>query len=460
MTCRHRPNCKIRRSDCRNASALTGVCLALCIVASLASAQEAPSTPEGYIELGLGRTDNLNRNADELQSDIGRLAVGFAGRTDRRRLRAAVVGDIEYRKYGAEELLDDDDEVLGSIDGVLELHAVPDRVQWDFRVGYGQVRIDAFGPVGPSNRQSTTSFSTGPQIALPLGQRTLLQVGGMIGGQSFEVTRELDGRSTAVRLGLERQIDSVTQLTLALEGREIEYDLDAQIHDIATLSLEYRRELASGEAFASIGRGRVEINNEDAEPVTVGRLVWKRAVGARSRIEICAGREITDAGSAFAGAGVAIGCPGDLSGLASAARRTDNREQGGVSTTNPFVRAGGSLSFQVDSALGNFRATFSMAQDRFEEDTTYDNDSTILEVSGSRDFAHHWRAELTARLWVQDFIDLGEKNEDQFVRLSLSRLLARNMRLTLSFEQNRRVGGVRPFDANDYFLSIGRDFGR
>jgi len=124
------------------------------------------------------------------------------------------------------------------------------------------------------------------------------------------------------------------------------------------------------------------------------------------------------------------------------------------------VRAGGSLSFQVDSALGNFRATFSMAQDRFEEDTTYDNDSTILEVSGSRDFAHHWRAELTARLWIQDFIDLGDKNEDQFVRLALSRLLARNMRLILSFEQNRRVSGVDPFDANEYFLSFGRDFGR
>jgi len=464
VTNRHRPNRKMRRSDYRNASAQTGVCLVLCIVASLTwaqlvFAQEEPSTSEGYIELGLGQTDNLNRTAEELQSDIGRLAVGFAGRTDRRWLRGAVAGDIEYRKYDAEEFIDVDNEVLGSVDGVLELHAVPDRLQWDFRVGYGQVRIDALGAVGPSNRQRTTSFSTGPQIALPLGGRTLLQVGGLISEQSFEVTQNLDGRSTNVRLGLERQIDSVTQLILALEEREIEYDLDAQTHDITELSLEYRRELASGEAFASIGRGRVEINDADAEPVTVWQLVWNRAVGARSRIEICAGREITDAGSAFAGAGVAVGCPGDFSGLASVARTTDNREQGTVSTTNPLVRAGGSLSFQVDSVVGNFRATFSMAQDRFEEDSTYDNDSIVVEVSGSRDFAHHWRAELTARLWVQDFIDLGDKNEDQFVGLSLSRLLARNMRLTLSFEQNRRVGGVGPFDANEYFLSFGRDFG-
>jgi hypothetical protein len=101
-----------------------------------------------------------------------------------------------------------------------------------------------------------------------------------------------------------------------------------------------------------------------------------------------------------------------------------------------------------------------LAQDRFEDDSTYDNDSTIFEVSGSRDFAHHWRAELTARLWVQDYLELDVKNEDQNVRVSLSRRLARGMRLTLSYEQSRRDGGVGPFDAHDYFLTFGRDFGR
>jgi hypothetical protein len=142
------------------------------------------------------------------------------------------------------------------------------------------------------------------------------------------------------------------------------------------------------------------------------------------------------------------------------ARTASNREQGGIPTTNPLLRTGGSFSFEVDSTLGNFRATFSMAQDRFEEDSTFDSDSTIFEITGSRDFAHHWRAELTARLWDQDFIDQPEKNEDRYVRASLTRLLARNMRLILSFEQYRRVGGVDPFEANDYFLSIGKDFGR
>ncbi|MEQ9562902.1 MAG: hypothetical protein RLN69_10300, partial [Woeseiaceae bacterium] len=224
----------------------------MCVVASLATAQEEPSKPQGSIEIGLGHTDNLNRDANELESDIGVLGVGFAGQTDRRWLRAALAGDVQYRRYQAEE---DDNEVLGSVDGALELQFVPDRVEWDFSVAYGQVRIDPLGAVGPSNRQSTTSFSTGPQFALPLGDRTILQIGGSISDQSFEVTEDLDGRSTDARLGLERRINPVTQLTLALEGSEIEYDLDDQTHDIATLSLEYRRELASGEAFASIGRG-------------------------------------------------------------------------------------------------------------------------------------------------------------------------------------------------------------
>ena len=438
----------------------TGVGLLFGFFGSLVLAQEFPSRPEGKIELGLGQTDNLNRNADELESDIGRLAVGFAGGTEGRWVRAGLSADLEYRKYGAEELTEDDDEVLGSVDGVLDLQIVPDWVKWDFRVGYGQVRIDIFGPVGPSNRQRTTSFSTGPQIAVPLGERTSLQIGGSLSEQSFEATPEIDGRTTAARLALERKVTPVTALTLAFDGSETEYDLDDQIIDIATLSLEYRRELASGEAFASIGRGRLKIDDEESDPITVARLVWKRGVGARSRFEICAGREITTAGSLFTGAGVAVGCPGDFSGLANAARTADNRIQGGISTTSPFVREGGSLTFLTNSELANFRATFSMAQDRFDEDTTFDNDSTIFEITGSRDFAVHWRAELIARLWIQDFVDTGAKNEDRTFRLSISRLLARNMRLILTYEQNRRVSGVGPFKANDYFLSIGRDFGR
>ena len=67
---------------------------------------------------------------------------------------------------------------------------------------------------------------------------------------------------------------------------------------------------------------------------------------------------------------------------------------------------------------------------------------------------------MSARRWIQDFGELGEKNEDQLVSFSLSRLLSRNLRLTLSFEQSRRVGGVGEYDANEYFLSVGRDFGR
>ena len=157
----------------------------MCTVVAPVSAQDEAPRPQGSIELGLGQTDNLNRNAEELESDIGRIAVRFAGRADRRWFQAALAADVEYRKYGAEELEDEDDEVLGSIDGLLELIAVPDRLQWDFRAGYGQVRIDAFGAISPSNRQQTSTFSTGPKVAIPLGARTFLQIGGLISEQTF-----------------------------------------------------------------------------------------------------------------------------------------------------------------------------------------------------------------------------------------------------------------------------------
>ncbi|HEY8549716.1 MAG TPA: hypothetical protein VIL35_07170, partial [Vicinamibacterales bacterium] len=137
--------------------------------------EEAPP-PEARIELGVGESDNLNRDAAALRSDMTILGLGFGARRNTRLVRGALAGDVELREYGAEGLADDD-EVLGSIDGVLELHVVPDRFRWDAESNFGQVRTDPSAPVGPENRERTTVFSTGPRLSWPVGGRNTLEVG-------------------------------------------------------------------------------------------------------------------------------------------------------------------------------------------------------------------------------------------------------------------------------------------
>src|SRR6185295_19057075 len=119
---------------------------------------------EASIEVGAGHTDNLNRDAARISSEVDLVGVAFAAsRKDQGVMRGAIRGDVQYLKYGAAGLTEDH-EVLGSVDGVLEAHIVPDRFQWDVRYDYGQVRADPREAVGPTNRLRSTTTSTGPTV--------------------------------------------------------------------------------------------------------------------------------------------------------------------------------------------------------------------------------------------------------------------------------------------------------
>lgn len=443
----------------RGISTRAGLFTAAAFMSGLAVAQTAaPTGPQASISLGFGHSDNLNRDeTNAVSSDITRLQVGFAGSVDRLRLRGMAAGDLQYRDYAAEESAVDS-EVLGSVDGWLELHMVPDQFYWDVQYGFGQTRLDVFGPVGPGNRQRTTVVATGPHLALPLGDRNSLEFGARVSERSYEKQPEFDGRLTTVQLGLVRAIDAVTRVSLNLEGRENEFNDTTEVYEFEIASLEYRRELASGQAIASVGRGRVQIGTE-SQPTTIARLAWSREVGARSRLEICAGRELTDAGSVFAAGGTAVGCQGDLSGLSNVPNRTDGRLQGAVSSTSPVRRESLGLRFNIDGSLANFSLVIGAAQDRFAIDSDFDNESMTAQLSATRQFGQQWLGEIFLRSWIQDFRSIG-RNDDQSVRLALSHTLARSSRLEFVLERNRRVSERTPFDENVLFVSFGHNFGR
>src|SRR5690606_12511661 len=141
----------------------------------------------------------------------------------------------------------------------------PDRFRWDAESNFGQVRTDPSAPVGPENRERTTVFSTGPRLSWPFGGRNTLEVGADVAERRFETTETLDSRLTTARLGVARAIGPVTRVALTFERSENEFEIQEERYEFQILSLEYRKQLASGEAVASAGRGAVEIQGESED---------------------------------------------------------------------------------------------------------------------------------------------------------------------------------------------------
>ena len=409
------------------------------------------------MELGFGQTDNLNKDTVGLRSDMTILGLGFSARRDRALARGALAGDVDLLKYGAADVADDD-EVLGSIDGILELHAVPDRFRWDFGGNFGQVRTDPRAPVGPDNRERTRVVSTGPALAWPFGRRSVLEVGAEVADRRFERTETLDSRLTSTRVGISRSVSPVTRVAITFEQSENEFDADLDTYEFEIVSLEYRKRLASGSALVRAGSGTVDIGGE-SEDTVVATLAWDRAVGARSRLFIWGGRELTDAGGLFVGGG-AIGGDVALSSLADVVRTTDGRLRDVTLSSSPLRRQSAGARFEVRGEAATFRLSVAQSEDRFEFDETLDNDLTTVQVSGSRQFGPRWRGEVSATQWDQDFTVLGTANEDQSLGLVVARAVGRSSRLEVEIQRNRRVGDLDPFDENVVIVSIGKDFRR
>ena len=281
-----------------------------------------------------------------------------------------------------------------------------------------------------------------------------------VSDRSYATTETFDSRLTALRLGVVRAINPITSVALNLEKSKNEFDAEQpESYKFEIATVEYRKELASGEAVASLGRGRIRIAG-DSEPTTVARLAWNRAVGVRSRLEICAGRELTDAGNVFSAGGSSVGCQGELSGLADVSRTTDGRLQGVVLSSSPLRRESVGLRFDVNGQITTFSASVGMAKDRFETDLDSDNDSTSLFIYGSRRLGQQWRADFSILRWEQNLSRRNVDSEDRSVHVGLARTLPRSMYVAFSLEHNQRLSDVDPFDENVAYLSFGRNFGR
>ena len=150
---------------------------------------------------------------------------------------------------------------------------------------------------------------------------------------------------------------------------------------------------------------------------------------------------------------------GPLSGLTDVTRTTDGRLRGVVLSRSTLRRENAGLRFAVAGDRFGLSTALERTRDRFETDTQFDNDWTVLQVAVSRQMSERWHGEASVSHWDQEFTTAGEESEDRSLRLALYRSMGRASQFVMRFERNRRVSELNPFDENVIVVSFGRDFG-
>ncbi|HEV8331045.1 MAG TPA: outer membrane beta-barrel protein [Steroidobacteraceae bacterium] len=259
-----------------------------------AQAQQPPGQAQGQqiswgLDLGARYTDNVGRTDTNEQSDtVGIAGLNFAVDVSRPRLDARAAADLRYQEYFESDF---DSRVNGVLDGSLGFALVPERFVWVVQENYGQVTRNRQVADNPDNLQDINYFSTGPDITLPLGRRTSVQLSGRWSDAYFEQGNQ-DSVTATGSLALVRQLSSSTSLSLNGSYSEIDFDQDQEFVDYTVEQAFLRLAITGARTTLSLDGGvsRLERDNSSSKSDTaLARLDLQRLIGARSSLRLVAG---------------------------------------------------------------------------------------------------------------------------------------------------------------------------
>src|SRR5690606_7753696 len=111
---------------------------------------------------------------------------------------------------------------VGGIEGRAAYRLLHDRLTWVAEDNFGQTLIQPHDVATPDNTQNVNVFATGPEILLPLGQRTSISLRGLGTDVSYE-KGDLGNRRLSGTVGIVRRMGARSSLSLQGSTEHIMY---------------------------------------------------------------------------------------------------------------------------------------------------------------------------------------------------------------------------------------------
>ena len=382
-------------------------------------------------------SDNLSRTAAEIEGSYDGLGLLLGLERASSRLDASVNADLEYREYSLDEL---DHEIVGTLNAAAEIDVIQDRFSWAFNDDFGQGITDPFGGIGPRNRESINTLSTGPRVALPVGARMNLDMRATYAERRFDESDNVDSDSVQSELALYRQVSTTARFGIVAGSNDVEYvDVLAPEYQIDRLALRYEKQLATGRVQADVVTNEISSAGfTEDEPLY--NFLWTRDLATRSELSIRATRELTDAGGVLTG----LIAPGPEGATFSDV----------LVTPNPLQQRRLGAAYVLTMSRTVLSAELNLWESEYVGNSLYDNDATTMHVSFVRTISPQLTLGIAYDDIDRDFTDAQPDSEDSWVAVWMNRSFGRRMSLGLAISNYER-GGVQTYDERRYEIRFG-----
>ena len=210
----------------------------LIAVAGAAGAQQQDDTFSASVYAGYDHSENALQQRTGGDAEIGRVGLDASLVGGRRRMEYSLEGDVSWADYSDNARAS---TLEGGLDGLLNFGAADDLLQWTVQDSIRQSLLDPAGNLTVDNSEYVNSFSTGPTIALRIGERTGVILSGLYSRLSYE-NSPLDTNSVAGTAGISRSLPGGGSLGLYVSAAgisQVSDDLAVSGYDLHQAYLQY-----------------------------------------------------------------------------------------------------------------------------------------------------------------------------------------------------------------------------
>lgn len=424
----------------------------LLAVSQGAGAQEQQEQFSWYTEIGAESSDNIARTpTDEIDETTGIGRVGLDIETKRPRLEADIAADLEYRDY-----LDRDfsSEIAGGLDGHVAYSFIPERFSWVIEDNYGQIAKNRQVADRPDNREQMNFLSTGPEITLPLGARTHLEISGRYTDTYLEDSIQ-DNNAAIGTVSLVRAFTEHTSLSLNAGASKTEFDDPLSFPDYDTRQASLEMAINAPRTQLVLEGGYLEYEQDgapDTSDYVMARIDLTRQIGARSQLRLVAGTAPASTGESFRRDQQVMGI-GDGPEAAQAASDIFRSDDAYLTWSTEWTRTSMSI-------------IFSGRREKHEEFTELDREQVRGGVAMTRDISRALSFDLFGSYLQEERTQSGFKFDEWAAGGALRWDFAQRLSLQLRLDHfsGSSDDGSRDYDENRAYLGIrytgGRDGGR
>lgn len=417
-------------------------CLALLVATRSGFAAEP-----GYdVSVGVAETDNVALASTDRKSDtIVTEGVDFTWHEQRPVLNADIDADLNYLEYLNHTY---GDEVLGNFIGQARVAAVPDMFFWNISDNFGQNRVNPLQATNPGNRENINYFETGPQLILPLGATTFVQMTANYGNVKYQVS-PLDNQREDAGIALLRKLSQDSVLSFNVRDDHVGYS-DDEVGNVnynrQDAFVRYDSQGARTQLGIDLGYSKL---HDDIAPASnvLARFELSRKISPSSTVVISFGHEYSDSSDTFRLAQTLGGA-------------TNVNTQSAVQTGTPFTTNHAQLAWNFQRNRTGFSLSLEGFKDSYQQPSTLNDDRLQAQVGVSRHLAPDLQLSLNEFYFHEHFFDIAGSASEITSEAQLTWQAGRHLAVVAEYEHSSRHGDIENTDYTENRAWVRVSWGR